>query len=196
MMLTFSSKISRIIYSALIIFITGSCTSLGVRSATEPARLTLDAAATLNRQYPVIFLIRHGERCDRSENKCLSEAAGITRAGAKRAGQYGANFSKTFASFSLYSSNTVRTVQSATAFSGRGPAISTGLGKCDKSIYGTIRKLAAGNKTTVLFTHNHCLSFIAKDMNKWQTDPGYLDTLVMHEKNDRLYLDGELVSPQ
>ncbi|MDM5001066.1 hypothetical protein QT352_16370 [Escherichia coli] len=55
-----------------------------------------------------------------------------------------------------------------------------------------ILKLSSDNKTTVIFTHNHCLTQIAKKMKWWKLKPEYLETLVLHIENNRLILDGKL----
>jgi len=70
------------------------------------------------------------------------------------------------------------------------------LSDCDESIYKTIKKIASDNKNTVIFTYNHCLTFIAKDLRNWKYKPDYLDTLVMHVQDGRLYLDGRLTPLQ
>ncbi|HGT7983699.1 TPA: histidine phosphatase family protein, partial [Escherichia coli] len=53
--------------------------------ARTPVMLDGSDVTKISRQYPVIFLIRHGERCDRSQNKCLSAHEGITVNGANKA---------------------------------------------------------------------------------------------------------------
>lgn len=70
----------------------------------------------INQKHQIIFLIRHGERCDRSTNTCLSERDGITINGANKAQQYGNAFSKMFPDYGLYSTDTVRTIQTASFF--------------------------------------------------------------------------------
>lgn len=152
---------------------------------------------------PVIFLIRHGERCDSSENQCLGDKKGITIKGAKDAFLYGEFFSKKFheKKYNVYSSDTVRTVQTAEYFSGMRPVIIGYLYKCDKSIYKKIDNLIKDKEKEkkkgesnffVIFTHQHCLSFIANDMGGYKFHPDYLGTLVMHKNNEKFYLDGEL----
>lgn len=43
------------------------------------------ALAALAKQHPVVVLFRHAERCDRSDNTCLSDSTGITVNGAQDA---------------------------------------------------------------------------------------------------------------
>lgn len=44
------------------------------------------------------------------------------------------------------------------------------------------------------FTHNHCLTYIAKDKRDATFKPDYLDGLVMHVEKGKVYLDGEFVN--
>ncbi len=77
--------------------------------------------AALAKQHPVVVLFRHAERCDRSDNTCLSDSTGITVNGAQDARALGKAFSADIQNYNLYSSNTVRTIQSATWFSAGRP---------------------------------------------------------------------------
>ncbi|HAN7853233.1 TPA: lipopolysaccharide core heptose(II)-phosphate phosphatase [Escherichia coli] len=139
-----------------------------------------------------IFLFRHGERCDRSDNLCLSDADGITLLGAEQAVNNGEMFNARVSDYEVYSTDTTRTVQTAKYFSGKAVTVLPELSVCDVTIFDTLKKLAAKNKNTVIFTHNHCLSFIASYMKNWKFEPEYLDGLVMSEENGDLILDGEL----
>ncbi|EBM1464330.1 lipopolysaccharide core heptose(II)-phosphate phosphatase, partial [Salmonella enterica] len=51
------------------------------------------ALAALAKQHPVVVLFRHAERCDRSDNTCLSDSTGITVNGAQDARALGKAFS-------------------------------------------------------------------------------------------------------
>ncbi len=42
-----------------------------------------------------------------------------------------------------------------------------------------------------LMTHNHCLSFLARDRLGKKFKPAYLDALIMHYDGTRLILDGK-----
>uniref|UniRef100_UPI001EEFB544 lipopolysaccharide core heptose(II)-phosphate phosphatase n=1 Tax=Salmonella enterica TaxID=28901 RepID=UPI001EEFB544 len=96
----------------------------------------------------------------------------------------------------LYSSNTVRTIQSATWFSaGRSLTVDKKMMDCGSGIYASINTLLkkSQNKNIVIFTHNHCLTYIAKNKRGVKFDPDYLNALVMHAENGKLFLDGEFV---
>ncbi|MDA8480395.1 histidine phosphatase family protein [Citrobacter sp. Awk 4] len=160
-------------------------------------RIDSETVAAIARQHPVVVLFRHAERCDRSGNECLADKTGITVNGAHNARERGKMFSAKIKDYDLYSSNAVRTIQSATWFSAdKKLTVDKNMQECGHSIYRSIEALQAKskNKNVVIFTHNHCLSYIAKDKLGVKFEPDYLDALVMHSENGKLVLDGELVS--
>lgn len=158
---------------------------------------TLARLARLAQQHPVVVLFRHAERCDRSTNQCLSDKTGITVKGTQDARELGNAFSADIPDFNLYSSNTVRTIQSATWFSaGKKLTVDKRFLQCGNEIYSAIKDLQrkAPDKNIVIFTHNHCLTYIAKDKRDATFKPDYLDGLVMHVEKGKVYLDGEFVN--
>lgn len=111
--------------------------------------------------------------------------------------ELGNAFSADIPDFDLYSSNTVRTIQSATWFSaGKKLTVDKRLLQCGNEIYSAIKDLQskAPDKNIVIFTHNHCLTYIAKDKRDATFKPDYLDGLVMHVEKGKVYLDGEFVN--
>ncbi|EHC65336.1 Polymyxin resistance protein PmrG, partial [Salmonella enterica subsp. enterica serovar Minnesota str. A4-603] len=103
-----------------------------------------------------------------------------------------------------------RTIQSATWFSaGRSLTVDKKMMDCGSGIYASINTLLKKSqnknivnivifthnhcKNIVIFTHNHCLTYIAKNKRGVKFDPDYLDALVMHAENGKLFLDGEFV---
>ena len=160
-------------------------------------RIDNKTLASLAQQHPVVVLFRHAERCDRSTNQCLSDKTGITVKGTQDARELGNAFSADIPDFDLYSSNTVRTIQSATWFSaGKKLTVDKRLLQCGNEIYSAIKDLQskAPDKNIVIFTHNHCLTYIAKDKRDVTFKPDYLDGLVMHVEKGKVYLDGEFVN--
>ncbi|CQR81749.1 putative LPS core heptose(II)-phosphate phosphatase [Escherichia coli K-12] len=160
-------------------------------------RIDNKTLARLAQQHPVVVLFRHAERCDRSTNQCLSDKTGITVKGTQDARELGNAFSADIPDFDLYSSNTVRTIQSATWFSaGKKLTVDKRLLQCGNEIYSAIKDLQskAPDKNIVIFTHNHCLTYIAKDKRDATFKPDYLDGLVMHVEKGKVYLDGEFVN--
>ncbi|EEX5660705.1 histidine phosphatase family protein [Escherichia coli] len=160
-------------------------------------RIDNKTLARLAQQHPVVVLFRHAERCDRSTNQCLSDKTGITVKGTQDARELGNAFSADIPGFDLYSSNTVRTIQSATWFSaGKKLTVDKRLLQCGNEIYSAIKDLQskAPDKNIVIFTHNHCLTYIAKNKRDATFKPDYLDGLVMHVEKGKVYLDGEFVN--
>ena len=160
-------------------------------------RIDNKTLARLAQQHPVVVLFRHAERCDRSTNQCLSDKTGITVKGTQDARELGNAFSADIPDFDLYSSNTVRTIQSATWFSaGKKLTVDKRLLQCGNEIYSAIKDLQskAPDKNIVIFTHNHCLTYIAKNKRDATFKPDYLDGLVMHVEKGKVYLDGEFVN--
>lgn len=197
--LTLSSvKSKKIVTIMMMVFaiLAGLSTRLAWSSNGLP-RIDSETLAAIAQHHPVVVLYRHAERCDRSDNKCLSDQTGITVNGAHNARERGKTFSANIADYDLYSSDAVRTIQSATWFSAdKKVTVDKNMQKCGHSIYGSIEALQekSKNKNVVIFTHNHCLSYIAKDKRGVKFEPDYLDALVMHSENGKLILDGELVS--
>ncbi|HHI1742780.1 TPA: lipopolysaccharide core heptose(II)-phosphate phosphatase Ais [Escherichia coli] len=160
-------------------------------------RIDNKTLARLAQQHPVVVLFRHAERCDRSTNQCLSDITGITVKGTQDARELGNAFSADIPDFDLYSSNTVRTIQSATWFSaGKKLTVDKRFLQCSNDIYSAIKDLQskAPDKNIVIFTHNHCLTYIAKDKRDATFKPDYLNGLVMHVEKGKVYLDGEFVN--
>lgn len=158
-------------------------------------RIDNKTLARLAQQHPVVVLFRHAERCDRSTNQCLSDKTGITVKGTQDARELGNAFSADIPDFDLYSSNTVRTIQSATWFSaGKKLTVDKRLLQCGNEIYSAIKDLQskAPDKNIVIF--NHCLTYIAKNKRDATFKPDYLDGLVMHVEKGKVYLDGEFVN--
>lgn len=58
--------------------------------------ITLEQAKEINADNTVIFLFRHGERCDRSDMPCYSDKSGITITGTEKAQQEGIGFAPIF----------------------------------------------------------------------------------------------------
>ncbi|TLI97469.1 lipopolysaccharide core heptose(II)-phosphate phosphatase [Escherichia sp. E4385] len=158
----------------------------------RPRYLDIKQACEISKRYPTIIIIRHGERCDRSKNQCFSEPDGITVNGTQKAIRLGKDLSDITGSYNLYSTNTTRIRQTACFFSnGVSPTI-VSLSNNGESPVRKILDLSYQSKNAVVFTHNHCLSRIAKDMRWWKLKPGYLETLVLHREANNLILDGVL----
>eukprot|EP01132_Coremiostelium_polycephalum_P012571 gene12571-15357_t len=144
--------------------------------------ITLEQAKEINADNTVIFLFRHGERCDRSDMPCYSDKSGITITGTEKAQQEGIKFATIFSEYDIYSSNAVRTIQTAKFFSGKEPVVMDSLSDCNNDLYKTLESIAreSHKRNIVIMTHNHCLSFLARDRLGKKFKPAYLDALIMH----------------
>lgn len=92
------------------------CCLLFYKEKTKLQYITLEQSARLDKNRPIIFLFRHGERCDRSEGICYADSNGITVNGVKKSMYEGRLFSKFFNEYDVYSSNSVRAIQTARFF--------------------------------------------------------------------------------
>lgn len=104
--------------------------------------ITLEQAKEINADNTVIFLFRHGERCDRSDMPCYSDKSGITITGTEKAQQEGIKFATIFSEYDIYSSNAVRTIQTAKFFSGKDPVVMDSLSDCNNDLYKTLESIA------------------------------------------------------
>ncbi|EJF5505676.1 hypothetical protein ACK1MN_004606 [Salmonella enterica] len=105
-------------YATLIWVVVISCLALAFKRTGNVVQIDFRTVEKLAGQYPVIFVFRHGEQCDRSADPCLGAHSGITVKSASRAALYGHLFARTFGQYALYSTDTVRTWQSGAWFAG------------------------------------------------------------------------------
>ncbi|EHF7595051.1 lipopolysaccharide core heptose(II)-phosphate phosphatase [Salmonella enterica] len=171
------------------------CLSLIFKRTGNVVQIDSRTVENIAGQYPVIFVFRHGERCDRSANPCLGARPGISVKSASRAAQAGHLFSRTFGQYVLYSAGTVRTWQTAAWFAGRSPGVLPSLSRCDTRLPDTLLTLSAGagNRPVVVFTDGQCLNRLAEKTAGKKLHARYLDALVMHVQNGRLVTDGRLM---
>lgn len=184
-----------ILLSALGVFI-GLSSGFAWSSNGLP-RIDSRTLGRLEEQHPVIVLFRHAQRCDRSDNLCLSDKTGITEYGAQRARLLGREFGQEIKDYDLYASDTVRTIQSAIWFSpGKKLTVNKDMHQCGAQTESAIKRIATRSvdKNVVIFTHNHCLTYLAKNMRGVKITPDYLDGLVMHVQDGKLFLDGKYVA--
>ncbi|HBE2731217.1 TPA: lipopolysaccharide core heptose(II)-phosphate phosphatase, partial [Escherichia coli] len=107
--------------------------------------------------------------------------------------QEGIKFATIFSEYDIYSSNAVRTIQTAKFFSGKDPVVMDSLSDCNNDLYKTLESIVreSHKRNIVIMTHNHCLSFLARDRLGKKFKPAYLDALIMHYDGTRLILDGK-----
>ncbi len=180
----------KVVFATLVVFFLSAVIVASVLK--KPEYLDLSQVYEISKKYPTIFIIRHGERCDRSNNECFSEPDGITVNGTQKAIQLGKDLSDIIGAYNLYTTNTTRTKQTACFFSNGVSPVIVSLSNNGESPVRKILDLSYQSKNSVVFTHNHCLSRIAKDMRWWRLKPRYLETLVLHREANNLILDGVL----
>ncbi|GHL00974.1 lipopolysaccharide core heptose(II)-phosphate phosphatase [Escherichia coli] len=159
-------------------------------------RIDNKTLARLAQQHPVVVLFRHAERCDRSTNQCLSDKTGITVKGTGMPVNW-ATLLVLISLISIFIPVIPSGPFSRRRFSaGKKLTVDKRLLQCGNEIYSAIKDLQskAPDKNIVIFTHNHCLTYIAKDKRDATFKPDYLDGLVMHVEKGKVYLDGEFVN--
>jgi phosphohistidine phosphatase SixA len=108
----------------------------------------------------VVSLIRHTERCDRSENQCVLGNDGITIPGAKEAMKIGMAYKNLPARTTvIYNSPIKRTAQTADFMFGRKTTNRLWLvEKCRESLKENIFKHKKNGKNLILITHSGCIN--------------------------------------
>jgi len=134
----------------------------------------------------IVILYRHAERCDRSHSQCLEKMAGITMRGNRKAARLGEEMRQLFSSdYSLMSSNTLRTQQSASSFAGAMPVIVNNeldSNECTRQTFPAFIEAITHNpahKMQIVFTHSECLKFFAAHFGHKAMTAKYLSNLVL-----------------
>lgn len=113
----------------------------------------------------LVVLVRHGERCDRSNNRCLSAADGITLVGRDAARQLGAALlSMGMANTDVRNSPLTRTTQTAQSMFGQLSQEEDWLVGCDAAMSTDIRAHKAAGRNLVLVTHSGCIEKFQSEM--------------------------------
>lgn len=154
-----------------------------------------------SKSHPVVVILRHAERCDRSSHACLGNPRGITFRGKQQVMAMGRAWRAVAPSpYRIMASNAVRTQQSAQGFSGRTAiALASQLdstackGKSFRSFIDRMRADKAG--LSVLFSHSQCLSYIAQRFADKDFSPKYLEGLVLLIQPDGIEVAGT-ISPR
>lgn len=113
----------------------------------------------------VIVLIRHAERCDRSDNTCLSDPAGITVAGSESATEVGKGIAQLgLSNTELLASPEVRTQQTAHFLFGKVIATQDWLGECDRNFARNAFSHKQPGYNLVLVTHSGCIDRVERQL--------------------------------
>ena len=109
----------------------------------------------------VVVLVRHGERCDRSDNECLGPEDGITRNGSQVSAQVGHSLSQLgLAQTDILASPSTRTAQTAESLFGHPVASQDWLFDCEKMNLGQVMAHKANDRNLVVVTHSGCIGQI------------------------------------
>lgn len=111
----------------------------------------------------VVVLVRHGERCDRSDNDCLGPKDGITRNGSQVSAEVGRSLSQLgLAQTDILASPSTRTAQTAESLFGHPVASQDWLFDCEKMNLAQVMAHKASNRNLVLVTHSGCIGQIER----------------------------------
>ncbi|NIE73418.1 histidine phosphatase family protein [Pantoea sp. Ap-967] len=144
----------------------------------------------------VIVLVRHAERCDRSNHACLNDPAGITREGSQAAAAVGDGLRRLgLAGADTLASPEVRTQQTAAFVFGKPIETQDWLARCDD----TFARAALAHKreghNLVLVTHSGCIDYLERRLGVAGGDrsPGYASALFIRKgSNGKAELLGQL----
>ena len=151
----------------------------------------------------IVALIRHAERCDKSDNKCLDGKNGITISGMETAVKLGNDFKEllNLDNTKIYNSPTKRTSQTAKFMFGNSSIEKKWLvNDCKGDLLKNILAYKDDSKNMVLITHSTCINNLIELESGELSDSGADDkktygitvffTIDEHEK--RVYVLGHL----
>ncbi|MCU0070527.1 histidine phosphatase family protein [Pseudomonas koreensis] len=111
----------------------------------------------------VVALVRHTERCDRSDNLCLGPADGITRVGSTAAAAVGKGFEHLgMQQAQVLSSPLTRTAQTAHFMFGQDASTQDWLATCGPTLRDDVVAHKVAQHNLVLVTHSGCISDFEK----------------------------------
>ncbi|MEG1041623.1 MAG: histidine phosphatase family protein [Pseudomonas sp.] len=114
----------------------------------------------------VIVLIRHAERCDRSNHACLNDPSGITVAGSEAAKGVGNGLQRLgMKDTEVLSSPEVRTLQTAHFIFGKAISSEDWVKECDKDFADTALAHKSPQHNLVLVTHSGCIDHMERQLN-------------------------------
>ena len=113
----------------------------------------------------VIVLIRHAERCDRSDNPCLGDPSGITIEGSQAAIAVGNGLQGLgLDNAEVLTSPEYRTRQTAHFIFGKEVASRDWIGECDRDFARTALHSKQPGVNLVLVTHSGCIDHVERQL--------------------------------
>lgn len=146
----------------------------------------------------VVVLVRHGERCDRSDNECLGPKDGITRNGSQVSADVGRSLSQLgLGQTDVLSSPSTRTAQTAAALFGHPVASQDWLFDCEKMNLAQVMAHKTTLRNLVLVTHSECIGQIERQQGYPNADTSEYSSAVFIslDKRSRPVIRGVL-NPQ
>lgn len=137
----------------------------------------------------VILLIRHEERCDRSNNPCLGPDEGITALGSERAEKTGIHL-KAFFDFDdavILTSPMTRTVQTSDFMLGNASLLSDREAICGNDIVDKLLEHKNSGRNLIVMTHNTCMKDLIRSSghrHSWSPAYGSLLFAKITSKNE------------
>ncbi|MGC1329611.1 histidine phosphatase family protein [Pseudomonas sp.] len=127
----------------------------------------------------VAVLVRHGERCDRSNNACLGDADGITLAGSRVASNVGDGLQALgMGNAQVLTSPLTRTQQTAMFMFGAAATPQDWLMNCRKTMLKDVVAHKQPGHNMVLVTHSECMNALEQQAGIHGGDgPGYASAL-------------------
>jgi len=135
----------------------------------------------------VMLLVRHAERCDRSNNACLNDPTGITVDGSHAAAAVGEGIRRLgLGTADLLSSPEVRTRQSAFFIFGKAIETQDWLVQCDGTFADSAFAHKREDRNLVLVTHSGCIDQLERQLNVsgGQRGSGYASALFVTKGSD------------
>ncbi|MEN5301244.1 histidine phosphatase family protein [Pseudomonas sp. TWI628] len=148
----------------------------------------------------VIVLIRHAERCDRSNHACLGDPAGITVDGNQAATAVGDGIRRLgLANADILSSPEVRTQQTASSIFGKAIETQDWLARCDSTFADAALAHKREGHNLVLVTHSGCIDHLERQLRVagGERVAGYASALfISKDSNGKAHLLGQLNANQ
>ncbi len=139
----------------------------------------------------VILLIRHEERCDRSNNPCLGPEEGTTVLGGERAKETGIHLKSQFYfdDADIFTSPMTRTVQTSDFMLGKASLLFDREAICGNDIVDKLLEHKNSGRNLIVMTHNTCMKNLIRSgghRHSWSPEYGILLFAKKTSKNEIL----------
>ncbi|MDF3931226.1 histidine phosphatase family protein [Pseudomonas citronellolis] len=178
------------------LLVLGLCGAVSYPSAREAQLLGSTDLAQHWSQGDVVMLVRHAERCDRTDAPCLGAEDGITVRGGEIASTLGRDYRDYFGlgNADIYASPLTRTTQTASLMFGSGALGEAWVADCKGDLLNHVLEHKASHRNLILVTHSECMEQLAKALGQDNLDtPDYTTSLVLFsDGRGGLQLAGEI----